>query len=52
MPKGKEKKKATEMTTEELAQRLFQPKVLEKAKEVAHRGEDEPKQKGNQSSQE
>ena len=46
----KRKKKATEMTTEELAKRLFPPKVLKKAKEIAHQGEEEPIKKNQKPS--
>ena len=43
MPRKKKlEKPATEMTTEELAQKVFHPKVLEKAKQIAHHGETPP----------
>jgi hypothetical protein len=44
MAKSK-KKKATEMTTEELAHRLLPPSVLKKAKEIVRELNDNPKKK-------
>ncbi|MBI4213615.1 MAG: hypothetical protein HY534_04830 [Chloroflexi bacterium] len=50
MPKKDQpKKRATDMTDEELARRIFPPKVLEMLKEVAAQ---EPKQPRKSSSQE
>ncbi|MBI4213262.1 MAG: hypothetical protein HY534_03055 [Chloroflexi bacterium] len=50
MPKKEQpKKRATEMTDDELAKRIFPPKVLEELKRVAAQ---EPTQKRKSSSQE
>ena len=35
------KKRATEMTTEELAKKLFPKKVVDEVKRIAHEGEEE-----------
>ena len=51
MPKNRNpKKKPIDMTTEELAKHLFPPKVLKKAKEIAHQGESEAETDGAESS--
>lgn len=39
MPKKKSQKPVTEMTTEELAQKVFPKPVLKHLKEIAHEGE-------------
>ena len=38
----KKKKTAIDMTTEELARKIFPPKVLEKLKEIAHGKDGKP----------
>ncbi len=45
------KKKATEMTTEELAKRVFPKKVVDEMKRIAHEGEQEEKTDQDDSSQ-
>ena len=45
------KKKATEMTTEELAKRVFPKKVVDEVKRIAHEGEKEEKTDQDDSSQ-
>lgn len=47
--KAKPKKPASEMTSDELARRIFPPKVLERLNDVAHQ---EPTPKRKSSSQE
>ena len=42
-PGPRRKKKATEMTTEELAKKLFPKKVVDEVKRIAHEGEEEEK---------
>ena len=44
------KKKATEMTTEELERRVFPKKVVDELKRIAHE-KDDPENEPNQSSQ-
>jgi hypothetical protein len=41
----KRKKKATDMTTEELARRVFPKKVVEEIKRIAEEGDSKPKKK-------
>ena len=45
---SKRKKKATDMTTEELAKRVFPKKVVDELKRIAHEGEEEQTEKPNQ----
>ena len=45
------KKKATEMTTEELAKRVFPKKVVDEVKRIAHEGEEEEQSDQADSSQ-
>lgn len=44
-PLTKKKKTAMDMTTEDLAKRVFPKKVRDKLKEVAHENDDKPSEK-------
>ncbi len=41
----KKKKRVIDMTTEELAKKVFPKKILEKLKEIAHEKDDKPDSK-------
>jgi hypothetical protein len=45
----KRKKKATDMTTDELARRVFPKKVVEEIKRIAQEGEKQAPKKGKKS---
>ena len=42
----RKKKSARDMTTEELAKKVFPAKVLKELKRTAHEGDDKPKKQG------
>lgn len=48
MPKKKPEKKLAEMTSQELAERLFSPELKGKLDEIAHKNDSKPDRKSSQ----